>query len=242
MFRRVESFAAILAVVALCDCGPRAALDVGRDLFSSTSVSSAPPNRFTCATCHEIVSNPTKLRPGYTLFDAAVRPSYWGATIETLLEATNECLVQFMRSKPFDASDENGRALFVYLQSEAPDPSSPALPLTVVQNIVDVPSGDATAGESLFRNSCGVCHGDPHTGAGRISTEASIVPDASLQSFGSDPVKGARPVVIEKVQHGKFFNISGTMPLFSLEALSDVQLGDILAYLEGFGLPPSASP
>jgi thiosulfate dehydrogenase len=41
------------------------------------------------------------------------------------------------------------------------------------------------------------------------------------------------------VRHGKFYNVGGNMPLFSLEALSDAQLGDILAYLEGFGLPPS---
>jgi mono/diheme cytochrome c family protein len=29
------------------------------------------------------------------------------------------------------------------------------------------------------------------------------------------------------------------MPLFSLEAMTDAQLGDVLAYLEQFGLPPS---
>ena len=46
-------------------------------------------------------------------------------------------------------------------------------------------------------------------------------------------------MTIEKVRHGKFFSVGGNMPLFSLEALSDAQLGDVLAYLEMFGLPPS---
>jgi thiosulfate dehydrogenase len=39
-------------------------------------------------------------------------------------------------------------------------------------------------------------------------------------------------VVIEKVRHGRFFNIGGDMPLFSQEALSDEDLGALLAYLE----------
>ena len=39
-------------------------------------------------------------------------------------------------------------------------------------------------------------------------------------------------VVIEKVRHGRFFNIGGEMPLFSEEALSDDDLGALLSYLE----------
>ena len=39
-------------------------------------------------------------------------------------------------------------------------------------------------------------------------------------------------VVIEKVRHGRFFDIGGEMPLFSQEALSDEDLGALLAYLE----------
>ena len=67
------------------------------------------------------------------------------------------------------------------------------------------------------------------------SDVASLVPDDSIQAHGTDPMTGARPVVIEKVRHGKFFNVGGNMPLFSLEAMSDAQLGDVLAYLEMFG-------
>lgn len=38
-------------------------------------------------------------------------------------------------------------------------------------------------------------------------------------------------VVVEKVRHGVFFNIGGTMPPSSLEVLSDEDLGALLAYL-----------
>jgi thiosulfate dehydrogenase len=38
-------------------------------------------------------------------------------------------------------------------------------------------------------------------------------------------------VVIEKTRHGRFFGVGGNMPLYSLEALSDEDLGALLAYL-----------
>jgi thiosulfate dehydrogenase len=173
------------------------------------------------------------------MYDAAVRAAWWGGTVTTLLDATNQCVVQFMRGKALAPDDDKGRAIFVYLESLAPDASADTKALTVTQNIVDVPSGDATRGKMWWDQGCGNCHGAPHTGDGRISDVASLVPDDSLAAHGTDPKTGARPVVIEKVRHGKFYNVGGNMPLFSLEALSDAQLGDILAYLEGFGLPPS---
>jgi thiosulfate dehydrogenase len=231
--------AATLALLALAAGCARSAADVGRSLFNDPTVSDAHSNPFRCATCHPTVPQPTTVLPGYTLFDSPVRPSWWGGNELTLLDATNQCVTQFMRGTALTASDENGRALFVYLESLSKNTSAPALPLTIVENIIDVKSGDATAGEALWKESCATCHGAPHTGQGRISSDASIVPDESIQMHGTNPTTGARPVVIEKVRHGKFFNIGGNMPPFSLEALSDAQLGDLLAYLETFGLPKS---
>jgi thiosulfate dehydrogenase len=230
---------ALVFALLVAGCGSRPAVDYGRALFSDATISSAASNPFKCSTCHETTAAPTKQLPGYVMHDAAVRPAWWGGSVQTLLDATNQCIYNFMRGNPLAADDEKGRALFVYLASLSPDPSAPLLPLTVVQNIVDVPSGDATRGKMWWDQGCGNCHGAPHTGDGRISDVASLVPDDSLAAHGTDPKTGARPVVIEKVRHGKFFNVGGNMPLFSLEALSDAQLGDILAYLEGFGLPPS---
>ena len=39
-------------------------------------------------------------------------------------------------------------------------------------------------------------------------------------------------VVIEKVRHGRFFEIGVDMPLFSLEVMSAEDLGALLAFLE----------
>jgi thiosulfate dehydrogenase len=168
-----------------------------------------------------------------------LRPTYWGGFETTLLDAINQCMTSFMRGRALSPTDDRARGLYVYLESVSTDATAPALPLTVVQNIVDVPSGDAQMGKQTYDQACASCHGAPHTGAGRLSSEVSLVPDETLQQHGTDPNSGARPVVIEKVRHGKFYNIGGNMPLFSKEALSDAQLGGILAYLETFGLPTS---
>jgi len=233
---RVKRALVIAALAA--GCGSRPALDYGRALFDDPSVSTAGSNPFRCATCHEIAAQPATVRPGYTLYDSVSRPAWWGGSVGTLLDATNQCVTQFMRGRALAADDDKGRALFVYLESLSPDATAPLLPLTVVQNIVDVPSGDAGRGLGTYQQACGGCHGAPHTGDGRISNVASIIPDETVTMHPMN----ARLVVVEKVRHGKFFNIGGNMPLFSVEALSDAQLGDVLAYLEQFGLPPSPSP
>jgi thiosulfate dehydrogenase len=223
-------------VLLLCGC-TISAQEYGKQLYSDPAVSTAGSNPFSCATCHEITQERKRLLPGYTMYGVTKRPSWWGGFELTLLDSINQCVTNFMRGRELGADEENARALHLYLDSLSPQPAD-ALPLTIVRNIVDVPSGDPVMGKQIYDESCGNCHGAPHTGQGRISGAASIIPDDTLTSFGTDPKKGARPVTIEKVRHGKFFSIGGNMPLFSTEALSDEQLGAVLGYLQMFGLPP----
>src|SRR6266542_1509749 len=132
----------------MAGCGARAARDYGKALFEDPALSDAKSNPFRCATCHDTTNAPL-LRPGYTMFNAAARPHWWGGTVSTLREAVNQCLVEFMRGRALAADNEKGRALYVYLDSLAPDESAAALPLTIVQNIVDLPSGDAGRGAAV---------------------------------------------------------------------------------------------
>jgi thiosulfate dehydrogenase len=236
--RALALVAALGWAAGAAGCGGQSARDYGEALFQDKALSDAKSNAFRCATCHDTSDAPL-LRPGYTMHDAAVRPSWWGGTVSTLRDAVNECLVEFMRGRPLAEDDDKGRALYVYLGSLAPDASAEARPLTIVQNIVDLHSGDAGRGGGVWKEVCQVCHGEPHTGSGRLADTVSIVPDESISNHGTDPITGARPVVIEKVRHGKFFGVGGNMAPFSLEALGDDQLGDLLAYLETFGLPAS---
>lgn len=232
--------ALVPVVFLVAGCGAEPALTYGKSLFSDATVSTAASNKFSCSTCHAVTPSDSRPLPGYGLNDVTVRPAWWGGNVVVLRDAVNQCVTDFMGGKALDASDEKGRALLVYLESLATSQSAPALPLTIVQNIVDVPSGNAASGKQIWDVSCGNCHGAPGTGAGRISDKASIVPNDSISAHGTDPRTGARPVVIEKVRHGKYFNVGGFMPLFALERLSNAQLGDVLAYLETFNLPKSA--
>jgi len=232
---------ALLVATGGAACGPTTALDYGRQLFSDPALSSAASNRFACKTCHDAGSPSGALRPGYPLLDVTHRPSFWGGQELTLRDAVNQCLTELMRGRPLSADDEKGRALFVYLRSLGDGSSSwaAAQPLTFVRDIVDVPSGDAAAGARLYDAGCATCHGAPNTAAGRLDEGATVIPDDSVREHGADPTTGARPITIEKVRHGKYFAVGGHMPPFALELLSDGALGDLLAFLETKGLPPS---
>ena len=207
-------------------------------LFSATTFSPAPSNLVSCSTCHALDDSDPRLLSGRPMHDVTVRPTWWGGSYDTLQGAVSECYVEFMRAQPLPADNEDGRALLVYLESLSPDATAPAYPLTVVRDIVTdpalpgyVPSGNAARGGRVWTSACAFCHGEIHTGAGRLGAVIPIVPEDTITAHGTDPVTGVRPVIIEKVRHGRFFDIGGNMPLFSSEALSDAQLGDLLGYL-----------
>lgn len=233
----------------------------GEALFNASSFSVSPSNPDACSTCHSTKAggDPPALLAGFTLFDAAARPTWWGGAYDTFLDAVNECYVEFMRGDRILPDDPDGRALFVYLTSIAPDAQSPALPLTVVKNLgticmgsddtttcgptqkctqlpdltffCDIPNGDVGRGADLYQRGCVHCHGALHTGAGRLGTADSVIPDESLKAHGGDPRLGARGITVEKLRHGKFFTVGGNMPFYPLETMTDAQIGDILAYM-----------
>ena len=221
----------LLAAVA-AGCG-ETAIERGARRFREPAFSGSPANVFSCATCHSVerAGDPGRQLPGYTLHGAAARPSWWGGKIGSLREAVSECLVEFMRGRDLPAEDADGRAIYVYLRSLAPDGAAPALPLTIVANIADLPAGEAGRGAGVYGRACAACHGDAHTGRGRLGPRISIVPEDTLATFGRDPLTGARLVTIEKVRHGKFFNVGGVMPPFAAETISDGEVSDLLAYL-----------
>ena len=232
---------ALVVVMLAVGCGSQSALDYGREIFDSTSISSAASNPFKCSTCHEVTATPTKQLPGYVLYDSVVRASWWGGNVLTLLDATNQCIYNFMRGNVITDSDEKGRRAVRVPVEHLARRLGAAVPADGGrEHRRRAERRRGHAGRSIWNQSCANCHGAPHTGQGRLSDQVSNqCPDDSIAAHGTSATMGARPVVIEKVRHGKFFNVGGNMPLFSLEAMSDAQLGDVLAYLETFGLPPS---
>jgi thiosulfate dehydrogenase len=214
--------------------GATSAADFGEELFQDSRLSDSQFNSFSCATCHATTATPEAehIRAGYSLHDVASRPNWWGGYETNLLDAVNFCYVNFMRGvSPLTQEDPKSRALYEYLVRISPDTQADALPLTVVKDIADIPRGDQVRGAEVYGEACSTCHGATHTGKGRLTQLASILPDVTSEYDTVFPGVPHQLVVIEKVRHGQFFGVSGSMPLYSREALSDADLGALLAFL-----------
>ncbi|SEM41495.1 thiosulfate dehydrogenase [Stigmatella aurantiaca] len=218
-----------------CGESTEPAADFGEALFQDARLSESQYNRFSCATCHAPTPTPPagRVLAGHTLHNAAFRPSWWGGYETQLLDAVNFCYVHFMRGvSPLTPEEPKSRALYEYLVRISPDPQAPALPFTVVKDIREVPRGTGSRGAEVYRAACQDCHGEPHTGKGRLTERASVLPEVVRDYDTLFPGVPKSLVVIEKVRHGQFFGVGGNMPPYSLEALSDEDLGALLAFLE----------
>jgi thiosulfate dehydrogenase len=227
---------AFAAGVMVAGCGDRElpAAAYGARLFRDPNLSTSPFNVASCATCHAVDPaappvSPGRFDPGYNLGNAAGRPSWWGGYETRLLDALNTCLEHFMGGRRLSSDDPRGRALYDYIEANSPEAVSAAVPFTVVRTVTSLASlaGDATRGAEVFLKACTRCHGKARTAEGRLTPRATILPDDTIKNFPEN----ARAAVVEKVRHGRFLSLTGTMPLYSLEALSDEHLADLLAYL-----------
>jgi thiosulfate dehydrogenase len=222
----------VLALLAASACAPTPAVDVGRALFGDPRLSASAFNTVSCATCHDDGRGEAeeRLLAGHPVTNAVFRPSWWGGAAPSLKDAVDNCLVFFMREQPMDPTAPGSRALYEYLLSISPERPATALPLTVVENVADLPRGNPVRGERVYQAACADCHGSAFTGDGRMSELVSIVPDDSI-GFAEQSGFPLTTVIVEKVRHGPFFGVGGTMPPFSVEALSDEDLGALLGYL-----------
>ena len=225
--------APLAALLIALGCGgtqtvPAATL--GERQFSDPSLSTSPFNKFSCSTCHQVAKSPVARNdPGGNLYDVVHRPTWWGGYETRLIDAINYCMTEFMGGRTLAPDEDSARELYEYLAANSPDAPAPPLPLTVIKNVTGLTdlTGDKAHGKDVYDRSCRRCHGDPHTGNGRLSTKVSIIPEDTLKVFPTV----ARQVAVEKVRHGKFFNIGGIMPLYSAETISDQEIADVLAYV-----------
>lgn len=235
------ALALALAAVAACSDDPeierRSATEHGRDLFESTKASNSSLNVFTCSTCHRAEPAPSDARilPGHVLAGAVDRPTFWGGQRNDLLLSINDCRYYFMNAtSAWKADDEDAKAMYAFLSS-LPGTAPGALPFTVVPVAKDLPPGDRGRGEQVYEQSCRSCHGAAHTARGRLRQGIPLLPEEEVQvltgTYGFDRTQ-VRVTFIEKVRHGGFLGVFGTMPLYSLEAMSDADLAALLAFLD----------
>jgi thiosulfate dehydrogenase len=234
-----HALAPALATAALAACSSTspspatgAAADQGRMLFSDTELSTSSTNTFSCATCHDADSSSEVRKPGGALAGVTERPTFWAGQENDLLRAINDCRYYFMGiPRAWTADDLEARAMFAFLAS-LPATYPAARPFTIDPTTPDLHPRDAAAGALLFPKTCGVCHGEVHTGKGRLGPQIPAIPDETLSSHAgvySDDEQ--RLVFVEKSRHGGFFGYGGNMPPFSREILSDENLTDLLAHM-----------
>lgn len=225
-----------IAVFLVAGCAPEDQVARGAALARSPSVSDSRYNAYACTTCHAERADDAGARifPGAALQGATRRPSWWGGNALDLDVAVNHCVQRFMRGRPLDPAGDTAQALRAWLHAlPATDATAASVPFVVAPETHDLAPGDSARGAALYERACSVCHGAKHTGEGRISPLASVIPDETLAAHWSTYGPACtRGVFIEKVRHGVFFGLSGTMPPFTTDRLSDAQLADILAYLE----------
>jgi len=222
---------ALVLAVLLVACAPRTAAERGEVDFSDPGFAQSAANAVSCATCHSEGAPPSdRILAGGSLRGALERPSYWNGTVLDPLVATNDCLYYFMRTAPANLlmpDDDRGRDLLAYLET-TDAPSSPAVPFTVPATLpAMVSGGDATRGARTFAAACHVCHGDVHSGAGRVSSLVPRIPDETMAEHGP----AAPTITLAKIRHGGFYGIGGTMPPFSTEVLDDAAVADVMAFL-----------
>lgn len=220
----------MLLVAACGDDGPMPAASYGAELFRDPAFSDSRFNVFSCATCHTSNGDDRGKLAGGSLYNTAFRAAWWGGYAPRLIDAVSFCHVYFMRGVPLDPFDTRARALYEYLVSISPDRGLPPRASTVIENVATLARGDPERGRAAYDAACRDCHGAPHSGNGRLDGSVAIIPEASIgfgRQYGFEPAL----IVIEKVRHGQFFGVGGNMPLFTREALSDEDLGAIVAYL-----------
>lgn len=226
----------VLLVLALglgVACGPTTAVDAGAAIFHDARLSRSEFNTFSCATCHDVGedgSDGGRIKAGHSLQNSVFRSTWWGGTTPTLKDAVDQCLRLYMREQPLDVGSDQSRALYEYLLSISDERPSADLPLTIVENVSSLPRGNPVDGARVYDAACLDCHGAAFTGEGRPSELIAIVPNDSVD-FAQESGFPLDAVIIEKVRHGPFFGIGGTMPPFATERLSDEDLGALVAFL-----------
>lgn len=232
-----------LALVLGCSSDPqierRSAVEHGKALFEDKKVSTSTLNVFTCATCHraEPRADDTRILPGHDLAGAVDRPAFWGGQRSDLLAAINDCRYYFMNATvAWTPNDEDAKAMYAYLAS-LPKTHTDALPFSVVQVANDLPAGDRGRGEQVFDASCRSCHGAAHTARGKLRNGIPLLPEETVdylnKTYAFDKT-AVRVTFVEKVRHGGFLGVFGSMPLYSTESMSDADLAALLTFLDLF--------
>ena len=219
-------FAIVLGAMVLGGCSDDAdeggleALD-GETLYREPI---ADGNAFACATCHAI-EEPAEdgvRRAGHALGGATRRGSWKSGQVNTLREAVNSCLDEWMAAEPWPEGDPRQQALESWLDAQQGGPEEP-----FEIRIVQPPSlgiGLAETGRGIFNTSCSICHGQDGVGSGLAP---AVVRVGLEQGYVAERIRlsGAPGSPVYEGLTG------GRMPFWASDRLSDLEVRHVVAYV-----------
>lgn len=212
---------------------PQAALiEKGQEVYSNRLEGGT---NFACATCHAL-SEPASdglRRAGHPIGDALRRQSYKNGQLNTFLEAANTCLTDWLDIQtPWTESTEEYSALVAYIEDQDTDNGAVqdvSFTITGESVPIEADNGDVNRGQTAFNATCASCHGEDALGGLDVGF--------ALSGFDNSPEQIAKKVRTSGPssadQPNSVYNglTGGRMPFWSLERLSNQELGDIIAFL-----------
>ncbi|NJK88337.1 MAG: hypothetical protein HC923_02375 [Myxococcales bacterium] len=215
--------AALLTVGASPDAGRQAFFDPG---ISDRGVA--------CATCHE--ASPEEdtdglIRAGHSLFDVARRPHWRGdvrrSSLPTVRAAMEPCIEIYMGGL---RTKDDGALIARFLEQNVGTGKAP--PALVIKPSLEADrdyarpkylSGDPDRGRKLYYRACHSCHphGDKEGIAGRVAGLDRARVAANVRE-GTGLLRGRR-------------DPAAWMAFFGADRLSDDEVADIAAFVEGLG-------
>lgn len=186
-------------------------------------------DEFTCELCHALEEPSDQwIRPGHPIGDAIRRPHFKNGTIDSLMEASNVCLEEWMGVDEEDlwtGDHADWRNLEAFLQQEAPKNMAEPLEVELAEPLMGaaLEGGDPQLGREIFNVSCALCHG--------VDGDGGLV--FGLRDLNLMPDLIARKVRLSGPGNSNIFDglNGGQMPFWAADRLSDDDIRDIVAFL-----------
>jgi len=184
---------------------------------------------FTCELCPALEEPSDEfIRPGHPIGDAVRRPNYKNGTMDSLMEASNVCLEEWMGVDEEDlwtGDHADWRNLEAFLLEEAPAGEAEPLEVELAEPLMGpaVEGGDPQKGRETFNVSCALCHGQDGDGGLVFGLrELNLMPDLI-----------ARKIRLSGPGNSNIFDglNGGRMPFWAADRLSDDDIRDIVAFL-----------
>ncbi|WP_159083994.1 DM13 domain-containing protein [Saccharobesus litoralis] len=193
-------------------------------------------NTFACMHCHAITENDMMLapdgfkRPGNPLFNAINRTSYKNGALTEIMDAANSCLEDWMTLSSADLwteSSDDWLNFKKYLEEQSNNSTEANVTYSIVSAPGDMSGGNATTGQTEFKETCAVCHGE--TGLGTDVYRAPITGRNLSKTYIASKIRRSGPDS-SNVYSGLD---GGQMPFYSKERMTDQTVKNIAAYVAG---------